>query len=87
MKDGFIKVACATPKVKVADPEYNAGEMIKIIEEAGDKGAGILVFSELTVSGYTCGDLFLQLPLLKECRNQLLRNLTAQARMRCAPGR
>src|SRR5699024_7547489 len=49
------------------------GEMIKIIEEAGDKGAGILVFSELTVSGYTCGDLFLQLPLLKECRNQLLR--------------
>ena len=73
MKDGFIKVACATPKVKVADPEYNAGEMIKIIEEAGDKGAGILVFSELTVSGYTCGDLFLQLPLLKEYRNQLLR--------------
>ena len=64
MKDGFIKVACATPKVKVADPEHNAGAMIKIIEEAEGRGANILVFSELTISGYTCGDLFLQQPLL-----------------------
>lgn len=73
MKDGFIKVACATPKVKVADPVYNAGEIIKIIKETGANGASLLVFSELTISGYTCGDLFLQEPLLRECKNQLLK--------------
>lgn len=73
MKDGFIKVACATPKVKVADPVYNAEEIIKIIQETGANGASLLVFSELTISGYTCGDLFLQKPLLDECKNQLLK--------------
>ena len=40
-------------------------------------GASILVFSELTISGYTCGDLFLQQPLLTECKNQLLRIVKA----------
>ena len=64
MKDGFIKAAAATPKVKVADPEFNTKEIIKIIGKAKDQGASLLVFSELTVSGYTCGDLFLQEPLL-----------------------
>lgn len=44
MKDGFIKVACATPKVKVADPVYNAEEIIKIIKETGANGASLLVF-------------------------------------------
>ena len=73
MKDGFIKAACATPKVKVADPAYNAGEIIKIIQETGEKGASLLVFSELTISGYTCGDLFLQQPLLTECKEQLIK--------------
>lgn len=73
MKDGFIKVAAATPKIKVADPAYNAEEIIKIIDETAENGATLLVFSELTISGYTCGDLFLQQPLLTECKNQLLR--------------
>lgn len=73
MKDGFIKVAAATPKIKVADPAYNTEEILKIIDETEKKGASILVFSELTISGYTCGDLFLQQPLLTECKNQLLR--------------
>lgn len=73
MKDGFIKVAAATPKIKVADPAYNAEEIIKIINETEENGASLLVFSELTISGYTCGDLFLQQPLLTECKNQLLK--------------
>lgn len=73
MKDGFIKVAAATPKIKVADPAYNTEEILKIIDETEKNGASILVFSELTISGYTCGDLFLQQPLLTECKNQLLR--------------
>lgn len=72
MKDGFIKVAAATPKVKVADPEYNTKEIIKIIKQASGEKASLLVFSELTVSGYTCGDLFLQEPLLEESKKGLL---------------
>ena len=72
MKDGFIKVAAATPKVKVADPEYNTKEIIKIIRQAGDEEASLLVFSELAVSGYTCGDLFLQDPLLGESLKGLM---------------
>ncbi len=77
MKDGFIKVAAATPKIKVADPAYNTEEILKIIDETEKNGANILVFSELTISGYTCGDLFLQQPLLTECKNQLLRIVKA----------
>lgn len=77
MKDGFIKVAAATPKIKVADPAYNTEEILRIIDETEKNGASILVFSELTISGYTCGDLFLQQPLLTECKNQLLRIVKA----------
>lgn len=77
MKDGFIKVAAATPKIKVADPAYNTEEILKIIDETEKNGASILVFSELTISGYTCGDLFLQQPLLTECKNQLVRIVKA----------
>ena len=77
MKDGFIKVAAATPKIKGADPAYNTEEILKIIDETEKNGASILVFSELTISGYTCGDLFLQQPLLTECKNQLLRIVKA----------
>ena len=69
MKDGFIKVAAATPKIKVADPAYNTEEILKIIDETEKNGASILVF--------TCGDLFLQQPLLTECKNQLLRIVKA----------
>ena len=72
MKDGFIKVAAATPKVKVADPEYNTKKIIKIIRQARDEEASLLVLSELAVSGYTCGDLFLQDPLLDESLRGLL---------------
>ena len=72
MKDGFIKVAAATPKVKVADPEYNTKEIIKIIRQARDEEASLLVLSELAVSGYTCGDLFLQDPLLEESLKGLM---------------
>ncbi|MBS7007206.1 NAD(+) synthase [Anaerostipes sp.] len=71
MKDGFIKVAAATPKVKVADPEYNTKEIIKIIGQVKNQGTSLLVFSELAVSGYTCGDLFLQEPLLEASQKGL----------------
>jgi len=73
MRQGFIKVAAMTPKIKVADPEYNAGEICKGIDEAEARGAKIIVFPELCLTGYTCDDLFLQERLLEEAFVQLLR--------------
>lgn len=72
MKQGFIKVAAVTPKIKVADPVYNAGVICERMEEAYAAGAKIIVFPELCLTGYTCGDLFLQQLLLEEAGAQLL---------------
>lgn len=66
MKDGFIKVAAVTPKIKVADPKYNSEAVIKVINEAVEAGAKIVVLPELVLTGYTCNDLFLQERLLDE---------------------
>lgn len=57
---GFVKVGAATPKLKVADIEYNISEIEKLIKEAHGENIAVLVFPELCVTGYTCGDLFLQ---------------------------
>ena len=73
MKHGFVKVAAMTPKIRVADPEYNAKEICKGIEEACTNGAKIIVFPELCLTGYTCGDLFLQEALLAQTREALLK--------------
>ena len=71
MKQGFVKAAAMTPKIRVADPAYNAEEICKGIEEACGKGAKIIVFPELCLTGYTCGDLFLQELLLMQAREAL----------------
>ena len=71
MKHGFVKVAAVTPEIKVADPVYNAQQICSRMEEAVEKGAKIIVFPELCLTGYTCGDLFLQELLLKEAKEQL----------------
>ena len=72
MKDGYIKVAAATPKVKVADTVYN-GQLIKaLMKECTDNGAKVVVFPELCITGYTCQDLFLQEILLREAKDALL---------------
>lgn len=64
MKDGFTKVAVATPKLKVADTEYNTNEIIRLYNEALSKNVDILVFPELSITGYTSSDLFFQKVLL-----------------------
>lgn len=69
MKDGFVKIACATPDLKVADVDYNSEMIIEQIKAACDKGVKIVCFPELCVTGYTCGDLFLQDALLKGAIN------------------
>ena len=61
---GFIRVAAVSPKLKVADCEYNTSEMKKVIERAVQEKVQILCFPELGITGYSCGDLFLQ----KHCR-------------------
>lgn len=71
MKQGFIKAAAVTPKIKVADPMYNAKEIGKEIERAVRHGAKIIAFPELCLTGYTCGDLFLQELLLKKALEAL----------------
>ena len=58
--DGMVRVAAATPHVKVADCPYNKNEMAKMIREAAANGASVIAFPELAMTGYTCGDLFLQ---------------------------
>ena len=71
MKHGFIRAAALSPKVKVADPAFNARSIIEQAKEAAARGASILVFPELCITGYTCGDLFLQGLLLEEAKKQL----------------
>ena len=72
MKHGFVKVAAVSPKIKVADPKYNAGEICKKIDEAVEEGAKLIIFPELCITGYTCGDLFLQELLLEQAKEALL---------------
>ncbi len=65
MKQGFVKVAAATPKIRVADPTYNAKEICEKLKECYAHGAKIIVFPELCITGYSCGELFLQGLLLQ----------------------
>ena len=73
MRDGFLKVACASPRLRVADPAYNASEIIRLIGKAADKEVRLLVLPELALSGKTCGDLFLQSRLLGGCQTEMAR--------------
>lgn len=73
MKQGFVKVAAVTPRIRVADTVYNAQQICAGIDEAAFKGAKVIVFPELCLCGYTCGDLFLQERLLASCREQLIK--------------
>ena len=61
---GYIKVAAAVPAVKVADCDFNAGRIVEMMRRAADRGVRGVAFPELSVTAYTCGDLFLQSQLL-----------------------
>ena len=71
MKDGFLKTAAATPAIRLADCAYNAKQILLCMEQARQKGAKLLVLPELCVTGYTCGDLFLQSALLGQAQAAL----------------
>ena len=72
MRHGFIKVAAATPDIRVADVDYNKEQIIKQMDEAAKAGAKIIVFPELCITGYTCSDLFLQDILLNGAKKALV---------------
>ena len=82
MKDGFIKVAAVTPPVRVADVEFNTGEVIRLLKEAAAEGAKIIVFPELVLTAYTCNDLFLQSSLLRKARQGLCEVIRASKGIR-----
>lgn len=71
MTYGFIKTACVSPELKVADVEFNVAQIISSANEAAKKGAQIIVFPELSITGYTCGDLFFQNALQQNALEQL----------------
>ncbi|WP_300684605.1 NAD(+) synthase [Acutalibacter sp. 1XD8-36] len=75
MRDGFFRVAAATPQVKVADVEVNAGRIVELIREAADKGCGAVCLPELAVTAYTCGDLFGSRALIRAAEESLGRIL------------
>lgn len=77
MKDGFVKVCCTTPKIKVADVDHNVNEIIKLMYDASENGAKVIVFPELCITGYTCQDLFLQGKLLDKALEGLDRIIDA----------
>ena len=74
---GYIKVAAATPSVRVADCEYNGGRIVAMMQEAADKGVKALVFPELSLTAYTCQDLFQQSALLRSAEQTLMQIVEA----------
>jgi NAD+ synthase (glutamine-hydrolysing) len=81
MKDGFIKVAVGTPKVKVADCRFNAETTIAMMREAADLQVRLLVLPELGLTAYTCADLFLQDTLIRGAMQGLLSVVSASSDM------
>ena len=78
MLDGFVRVAAAAPRIRVADPDHNAAEALGLAEKAAALGARFLCLPELCLTGRTCGDLFLQ-DTLVEAASRALRQLVADA--------
>ena len=75
-RNGFIKVAAATPIVRIGDCRANAEQIATQMREAVERGVSVVVFPELSLTGYTCGDLFLQSRIFEAC-NEALATLLA----------
>ena len=75
MKYGFLKVAAAVPVVKVADVDYNVGQVESLIAQAEGQGVEVMVFPELCLTGYSCQDLFHQQLLIDKAEEGLLKLL------------
>ncbi len=71
MKDGYIRIAAVTPDLKVADVTYNISKICENIRTCAAAGAKVIVFPELCMTGYSCGDLFLQELLIERAMSGL----------------
>ena len=71
MKFGFVKVACCSPEIKVADTAFNANAVIECINKCEEINAQLMVFPELCLTGATCGDLFFSSVLLESAKTAL----------------
>lgn len=71
VQDGFLRVAAATPKVRVGDVSANSAAVLECVYDAAREGVRILVLPELCLTGYTCGDLFHDRALLRACERAL----------------
>lgn len=81
MKYGFVKTACASPRLKVADCNFNSEQIIYAAKDAAKNGASVIVFPELSITGYTCGDLFFQRTLQNASEVQLKRIISETAKL------
>ena len=79
MKDGFIKTAAVTPELRVADCAFNADRIIEQVKGCADSGVKLAVFPELSITGYSCGDLFFTDSLLESALENLVRTANATA--------
>ena len=79
MNNGFFKVAAAMPSIRVADPSYNAQRMVELFRKADEAGASLVVFPELSLTGYTCADLFYSTALQNGAKEALDSYLAATA--------
>jgi NAD+ synthase (glutamine-hydrolysing) len=77
MFEGFVRVAAITPEVRPGDPDFNATQIEETARAAADQGARIIVTPELSITGYTCGDLFLQDSLISGAMDALNRLVSA----------
>ncbi|MBQ8374777.1 MAG: NAD(+) synthase [Clostridia bacterium] len=71
MEYGFVKVAAVSPKLQLADVKFNTMSIEAEIAKQAKEGVEVLVFPELCLCGYTCGDLFLQPFLIEKCKDAL----------------
>jgi len=80
---GFVRAAVVSPELRVADVEFNVAATVQAIHRAADAGASLVVFPELGVTGYSCGDLFYQSLLLERARAALstLAHASAEAQL------
>ena len=81
MRQGFVKVAAVTPKIKVADTAYNGDLIRKIMKQTAREGAKVVVFPELCITGYSCGDLFLQEKLISSAKEELIKIAKASEKL------
>ena len=85
MKDGFLKAAALSPSLRVADCNYNASQIVSQLQDAAARGVRLAVFPEFCLTGYTCGDLFLQRTLQQGALDALQTVLDASRELDVAP--